>query len=145
MAVTFTNEIHNAILTRVNATSFPRVTYDPNTGIRSVSDTVFASPKTFLAQPEQAEFVDGQNRRTFTRSRDGFTWILDLSWSVPVETETFEDDLANNPIKIPRETSGLDRQIIIELENVQHFIPPLGQPASGTSVRLTLNAGLSPK
>lgn len=139
-----TDAIHNAIKARIRDTLMPKVTYDNATGNRTTAAIGTVKAKSAFVQPVQTTFEGSTNFSEWMRMRDGWEWLAEIKFSVAVDLEAFEDDLAHNPIKISRSESGQDRQVLIALVDVVYQIPPTGQPASGTRASLRLTAVLSP-
>ena len=144
MANTLTDYIHDAILARLRDTNFPVVTFDAD-GKRTTSAVDTVRAKSFKVQPVQTTFKRGRNMRTFALDRDSYDWLANLRFSSPVDLTAFEDALMESPIKISRDVSGSDHQVLVELRDTVYEIPTTGQPASGTWVSLRLTATLSPK
>jgi hypothetical protein len=144
MSAYYEDEIHNAIYARAAAWDFPLVTYDKTTKLRTTGPGT-TKAKAVLIQPSDAAFdLAEKNRRKELRERTDWLWVLDLHFSRRVNTESFEDDLADNPIVIARDGER-DRQVRIEIGDVSFAVPPLGEPASGSRARVRLVAALSPK
>lgn len=142
--MSYSDEIHNAVLARVRATTFYAVSYS-SSWVRTTSGVATVTPGSIFCQPESASFgIPTESRRDFQHERDDWIWILDLIFSKKTDLGPLEESLVDNPIVITRAV-GRDRQVTLELEDVSYEVPPLGQAASGTRARLRLTAALSPK
>lgn len=142
--MSYSDEIHNAVIARVRATTFYSVSYS-SSWVRTTSGVTTVTPGSIFCQPESASFgLPTESRRDYQRERDDWVWVLDLIFSKKTDIAPLEASLVDNPIKITRGV-GRDRQVILDLEDSSYEVPPLGQAASGTRARLRLTAVLSPK
>lgn len=145
MAQNLEDAIHNALLTRIRGTLFPKVSYDRITGARTTEAVATESAKSVGVQPLSTAYDEARDRSAWRREVVDWQWLVELGFSRTISTELFEIDLTHNPIKISRSDSGQDRQVLLALVDVAYENPPTGQPSSGTRVALRFTATLSPK
>lgn len=140
------DRIHNAIYAAISGFSFPIVSYDADTGLRSTSEVDGVSAQTILIREASSAFepAAGFRRTPRVRERLDWQWEADLAFDVQVSLELFEETYTQTPLFLGR-TADLDQQVTITLDRVTYVHPPEHASSSGTRATLTLTASLSRK
>jgi hypothetical protein len=142
----YSDAIHNAIVGVLLPFSFPIVTYDPDTRLRTTSTTTGETPETVLVREQSSAFDDaeGERRTPRLRERTDWSWEAEIAFDGQVSLELFEETYTDSPIFLPR-TAELDQQVVVTIGSVEYVHPPEHQSSSGTRATITFAASLSRK
>lgn len=140
------DRIHDAIHGAISGWSFPLVTYDPDTGLRTTADIGTESPDTLLVRDITSSFdaAVGFRRQPRVRERIDWTWEATLAFDNQVAIEDFEEFYTQAPLFLAR-TVDFDQQVTITLDQAEYTHPTEQQSSSGTRATLTFTASLSRK
>ena len=140
------DRIHNALYEAITTGSYPLVSYDPQTGLRTSDEDATELPTTIKIRPQTSSFdvAEGYRRRPHVQDRVGWTWTAELRWNNQVSLELWERAWAEASILLPR-TDELDQQVAITLTRVDYTHPPEHASSSGTCAEMTFSAILSRK
>lgn len=147
-AVMLTNKkrIYDALLARIKAATFPRVSYDNAQCV--INEQTSIPPETSLFNETRSTYTRRPkvNRRTQFQERDQWVWQLILDFHEEVTTELFERDLLSDPITLARDDmNGLEGVTLIMQENAWSPHPPQQQASNGTRATYQFVAELSPQ
>lgn len=137
------DRIHNAIYAAIATFNFPRVSYDPQTKVRTTNEGDTEKAETVLVRESTSTFENAAayRRTPLERERIGWTWEAVVAFDNEVSLETFEE---LPPLFLAR-TPTLDQQVVITLDSVDYTHPPEQASSSGTRATLTFTASLSRK
>lgn len=136
--------IHNALVSLAKSGPFSPVRFNTDRSV-SVDPDELIQPSGIVAGESSASFeITNLNRRSFRRERTGWIWHLHLSFPRRVTCEAFEDALSSSPHRLAADSETGERQVLLEILEADYEHPPEHEPSSGTQVRYTLQATLSP-
>lgn len=140
------DRIHDAIYVACNTFTFPFVTYDKDTGLRTTDTVNGEIPDTLIVREESSAFDEavGERRSPRLRERTDWQWKVELAFDSQVSLELFEETYSDTPLFLPRVT-GLTQQVTITLDEVAYTHPPEHASSSGTRATMTFTASLSRK
>lgn len=140
------DRIHNAIVGVMMGFSFPIVTYDRDTRLRTTSEIDGETPETMLIREQSSAFEDatGQRRTPRLRQRSDWSWEAVIAFDGQVSLELFEKTYSDTPLFLAR-TAELEDQVVIAIESVEYTHPPEQQSSSGTRATITFAVSLSRK
>jgi len=143
---TQSDRIHAAIYGTLSGFSFPFVSYDKDTGLRTTSEADGETPDTILVREASSSFdiAIGERRNPRTRERTDWQWDATIAFDGQVSLELFEETYTHNPLFLPR-TVDLNQQVVIMLTEVAYTHPPEHASSSGSRAKLTFTATLSRK
>lgn len=138
--------IQRVLVSLVAAHEFPVVTYD-STG--APNDIVTEGPEKAVALAHQpilcnetssAFAEDERNGRDVVQARDTWNFALRVKFDREVLLELFEEEVMDNPPKIPGDSALGLPFVILRLINTEVEHPVQQQGASGTIVEFTFQA-----
>ena len=140
------DRIHDAIVGAILGFSFPVVSYDKDTRLRTTSAVTSETAETVLVRELSASFTDavGQRRTPRLRQREDWLWEAEIAFDGQVSLELFEQTYSDAPLFLARAV-GLTDQVVITIESSAYEHPPEHQSSSGTRATLTFAASLSRK
>ncbi len=140
------DRIHDAIVGAIIGFSFPVVSYDNDTRLRTTSEVDGEAAETILVREVSSTFVDatGQRRTPRLRQREDWLWEAEIAFDGQVSLELFEQTYSDAPLFLPR-IAGVTDQVVITIESSAYEHPPEHQSSSGTRATLTFAASLSRK
>jgi len=136
--------IQAALETRAYAGTFPEAVYSvarPSI----LSEGAAQAVKSAETNEVRGAFgIDPEYGRDFRQERQGWAWLLIVSFDTEVVLEDFETALMRSPITIAQDTAdGRDRQVMLLLEESSYEHPPRGGASNGTEVTYRFVAELS--
>lgn len=143
---TLSDRIHNAIVDRIMAHSFPVVEYVQR-HYRQTSQSAVAA-QTILVRPQSSAFIESNNRMCGgpLLDRDSWQWVALVHFDRQVSTDAFDEHLMLSPIVVPRVPGqGLQQQATITLTDAQYVHPPEKQSSHGSRVEYRFLVSLSPR
>lgn len=140
------DRIHDAIYGALSGFTFPFVTYDKETGLRTTSAIDGETPDTLLVREATSNFDDaiGERRSPRLRERSDWHWDAEIAFDNQVSLELFEETYTTTPLFLPR-TAELLQQVTITLDEVAYTHPPEHASSSGSRAKLSFTASLSRK
>tara|TARA_R110002096_G_scaffold77443_2_gene182354 strand:- start:2523 stop:2960 length:438 start_codon:yes stop_codon:yes gene_type:complete len=140
------DRIHAAIYGALSGFTFPYVTYDKDTGLRTTSEVDGEGPETILVREIQSNFEAalGERRTPRLRERSDWQWDAEIAFDNQVSLELFETTYTDTPLFLPR-VVGLNQQVTITLDEVAYTHPPEHASSSGSRAKLSFTASLSRK
>ncbi len=124
---------------------FYAISVDPDTKVPTVDGDTVIAPVSVLAEEVSTDFgVPRRNRRTNRSERRSWRWAVICKFNQDVTAESAEKRLLARNILLPRDLANDLEQVSLKLLEADSFHPPQQNPSSGTSVKFTFEAELSP-
>lgn len=133
MGVTST-DVYNLLLAVVGTPIYPRVEYDATTHVRILSADLVAI-QSFEFNETRISLVQSKNTRAAMLDVGEWVWEAVLRFSHEIDTSALIELLRG----VPR--SG---QLQLKIQSLQITHPPRQQPNTGTVIKFTVNAVITP-
>lgn len=124
---------------------FYAATTDVDTKQKTVDVATVVAPASVMAEEESTTFgTPSRNRRTDRRERKSWRWLVVCKFNRDVSAEAIEKRFIAANILLPRDSANDLEQVSLKLLDADSFHPAQQNPSSGTHVKFTFEAELSP-
>lgn len=138
--------IHDLLVTTAAAGTFAEATYtEAHPSLLVAGSSI--SPASVEANEIRGAFgIDKRYGREFRQDRTGWAWLLTVRFHTEALLEDFEGALMRSPLVVEVDTNnGIDRQVILLLEESEYVHPPRGGAGNGTEATYRFLADLCPQ
>jgi len=144
--VGYKEAIHDLLVTTADGGEFTEAVYSVDRpSLLTAGDPI--SPASAEANEVRGRFgIDDRYGREYRQERQGWAWLLIIRFDTEAILEAFESALMRAPLTIPRDPgNGIDRQVILLLDDSAYEHPPRGGASNGTQATYRFVADLCPQ